>query len=214
MTSRRRRFGPQPIGSFWESVSPKLQRVVRLESSLEYYHWILLEADFEIEWFHEHPGWIQFGPGWSVPDMWVRYRSGHQEIREIKTSQCLEFDSDGLITNRQIVIQRQWCQANGIAYQIVTEIELLANQTKLENWRRILRHLCAGEANKELEVAIVESLSYQVTVSLIEIRKWFSGFDEGIVDRCVFRLLHEGVLTGDVDSRPLTKGSQFWKRSE
>jgi len=215
MPPARRRFGPQQIGSFWESVSPKLGRVVRLQSRLEYYNWILVEADAEIESFCERPRWIEVGPGWSVPEMWVQFRSGRQQLREIKRSTDLEFDRNGLIANRQIVIQQRWCQENGIGHIVLTEIDLLANPVKLENWRRILRYLCQGGGMDEnLKSAVLEFVTSKIDADLREIRHRFLRFDESAIDRCVFKLLQEGLFNSDLDARPLAQSSRFSKHDE
>lgn len=41
--------------NYWEVYSPKLKRVVRLYSSLEYDHWLLLEITPSIKTFCEQP---------------------------------------------------------------------------------------------------------------------------------------------------------------
>jgi hypothetical protein len=147
--------------------------------------------------------------------MWVQFRSGRQELRAIKNSRDLEFDRNGLITNRQIAIQQRWCQDNGIGHIVLTEFDLFANPVKLENWRRILRYLCQGGGVAEnLKYAVLEFVTSKIDADLREVRQGFLRFDESAVDRCVFKLLHEGLLNSDLDTRPLTQSSRFSKHDE
>ena len=94
------------------------------------------------------------------------FRSGRQQLREIKSSRDPEFDRNGLITNRQIAIQQRWCQENGVGHIVLTEIDLLV---KLENWRRILRYLCqGGGVGENLKSAVLEFVTSKIDADLRE----------------------------------------------
>ena len=85
--------------NLWIRYSPRLGRLVRLYSDLEHDHWILLEADGAVESFCEQPVRIRVVDGrrviQSVIDVWVRWRNGREEYREVKfTHDLTEVCSD------------------------------------------------------------------------------------------------------------------------
>jgi len=194
----RRRFG-----SYWESFGPKVNRRVALNSDLEYYHWLCLEGDPEIEAYCEQPILVSAMYAGkrhqSVLDFWIRYRSGTEEFLEVKYRSALA----DVRTIRQVSVQRDWCALNGYRHRIVTEECLESKVIWLRNWRQMLSYLVGSQPDEKLQSLIVESVSngpqsIRSLESLVE-APW-----RGALRTEIFRLIHRGgVSSPDLANRPL-----------
>jgi len=74
-----RRPGGRVVGTYYELWSPKTERRVRLDSGLEFHLFLMVEANWEISCFCEHPCIMDTDRSrqprrvGSIPDMWIRY---------------------------------------------------------------------------------------------------------------------------------------------
>jgi hypothetical protein len=135
ITDGSKRFG----NNRWHSFSPKLNRSIYLFSDLEYEHWLLVESEPQIVDFCEQPlevaTFINGKMKYSIIDMWVKYKNGKQEFREIKYSS--ELNKAKVI--EQIATQKVWCNENGYMHQVKTEKEIRENRLLLSNLKLILK---------------------------------------------------------------------------
>lgn len=135
--------GGRHRGNYWEGFSPKATRRVQFYSDLEYRHWWEVEFDPTIVHFLEQPGYVAaFIDGklrMSVPDMLVRYADGTQELREIKYRQ--DILAPYARCERQLTVQRTWCEARGFNHRVITDDELSQNPIRQQNRRQILAYL-------------------------------------------------------------------------
>lgn len=69
--------------------------------------------------------------------MWILFKDGSEEIREIKYSRDLE--SSKVID--QIRIQKAYCEANNLSFKTITENELRMSKNLLSNYKLIIKNL-------------------------------------------------------------------------
>ncbi|PKC50585.1 hypothetical protein RhiirA1_485909, partial [Rhizophagus irregularis] len=84
-----------------------------MASDLEYDHWLCVECNPNIINFCEQPFEIKQMINQkryaSIPDMWILYADGTEEIREVK----YERDRMNEKVQRQIKIQQTYCKEKG-----------------------------------------------------------------------------------------------------
>lgn len=209
-------FPPSPVwvrpqnnygSNRWVVFSPKLGRVVILYSNLERDHWVLLEADPRILKFCEQPLRISVrlasGPVQTVFDMWIKWRDGHEELREVKYKDQLE---TSLRAHRQLEAQATWTSLVSFPYSVVTEEVIRANPIFLANWKRILSYLGPrSRADLRRETDQVKSLLATfggLPISQLESR--LSHLDCMLVRTALYKLIHSGdVRALGLDTRKL-----------
>lgn len=122
----------------WSSYSIKLQRDVHLSSNLEYDNWLSVECDPYIINFCEQPFEIKQVIDEkicsSIPDMWILYADGTEEIREVK----YERDIREVRVQRQIKTQQTYCKDKGIVHRVITDKDIRSNQNLLSNYKTLV----------------------------------------------------------------------------
>lgn len=197
----------------WEVYSPKLKRNVTLYSNLEYDHWTLIESNPEIITFCEQPLKISIklpiGSVTTIFDMWLRWKSGLEEFREIKYENDLEDLQSNSRVSRQIQAQKKWCELNDKKYSIITERFIRSNLIHLSNLKLILRHLVKEnhQYQEKITERIIRMVSEQGTSSIGMIQECFTDIESLTVRSAVFELLYRGKLKGDIDAKPLDLNS-------
>lgn len=135
---RGRKYG----SDYWISYSSKLKRTVTLYSMLEYYYFLVLEMNPEIEYFCEQPCKIEYKIDKkvhsSIFDFWIYYADNHSEFHEVKYSKELCGDTpEALRSQNQIAHQKEWCMNNGCIYQVVTEKDIIISDFYIENLKSL-----------------------------------------------------------------------------
>ena len=123
---------------YWIAYSYKLKRQVEFHSMLEFYQFIRLEMDPTVEFFCEQPVRMEFEHEGkmqeSIPDFWVYFRNASSEFQEIKSSQDLKGDHmSAERAQKQIDIQKKWCEKYGIVHKVITEEDIFNNQYRMQN---------------------------------------------------------------------------------
>lgn len=196
--------------NLWQAYSPKLRRTVKLYSDLEYHHWILVEATPEIVTFCEQPVRMQSRVDGrdraSYVDMWVQWRDGTEQYRELKYAKDIAQLDFNQFLSRQLAIQAAWCKRHAIEHVVVTDEAVFANKLLLRNWRLILSVLAnAKEADlRNLQAAIRKIVGSHGATSLGEIRAVLIGPTETIFQAAVFDLIQRGLLKAPLESVELT----------
>jgi hypothetical protein len=131
--------------NFWDGYSYKLKRDVHFFSDLEYEHWLLVEADPNIIDFCEQPLEIKFVYEGklrsSIFDMWVKYNEGQEEFREVKYQSHLNQGHPKYEeTQKQITIQREWCEMKGYVHKVQTDDFIRSNPLFLDNCRMLVSY--------------------------------------------------------------------------
>jgi hypothetical protein len=199
------RVGPQTQygNNRWEVYSPKLKRNVTLYSNLEYDHWVLIEANPHIQTFCEQPLKIRIklplGDVTTIFDMWVRWKGGREEFREIKYKSDLNKTLANSRCIRQVEAQMRWCELQNKNYKVITDETIRANPTYLSNWKLILQHLAYVQDIdlKPYLHQIVLKLSLKGESTIVEIEKALPDIEPSLVRSSIFTLLHLGELSAD-----------------
>ena len=136
---RSKKYG----NNYVQFYSPKIDRVVTANSNLEYFNLITLEMDPFVEWYCEQPVEAHlFDPLGKeeicIPDVYVYYRDGKEEMQEVKYS--AEYEGEGPETSRAWAQRRReerWSRENGMEFVVRTENEIIVGKN-VQN----LRYLC------------------------------------------------------------------------
>jgi hypothetical protein len=209
-------FTPRPVwvqpqnnygSNRWVVFSPKLDRIVILYSDLERDHWVLVEADSTIVLFCEQPLRISVrlpsGTVQTVFDMWLKFRDGHEELREVKYKDQLE---DSPRAKRQLEAQATWTSLVSFRYSLVTEEVIRANPVFLANWKRILPYLGPrSRADLRRETDHIRSLLAKfVALPIGQIESKLSHLDCMLVRTALYKLIHAGQARAlGLDTRKL-----------
>lgn len=192
----------------WLAYSEKVKRTVYMFSDLEYEHWLLVEFDENIVDFCEQPLKMALettaGNYSSIIDMWIKYRDGMEEFREIKYTKDLEKEK----VKRQINIQKQWCDTNGKHYKIMTENEIKNNTIKLSNIKIILRILKNTDIEETRAKDILNNISSErITINNLS-EKTNVLYTEILAYICY--LISINKIHSDYNKKPLGKGTEVW----
>lgn len=196
--------------NLWQVYSPKLRRTVKLYSDLEYHHWILVEATPEIVTFCEQPVRMQSRVDGrdraSYVDMWVQWRDGNEQYRELKYAKDVAQLDCNPFLSRQLAIQAAWCKRHDIEHVVVTDEAVFANKLLLRNWRLILSVLTnAKDAHlRNVQAEIQKIVDSHGTISLGETRAVLIGPSETIFQAAAFDLIQRGSLKAPLGSLELT----------
>lgn len=186
--------------NYWEMLSPKLGRRVKLYRDIEYDHWALVEADPEIVWFCERPMRIHLCvDGYDVESMFhmvVRDRNGHVEYRKLVYASDLT-GVPGQRSRHVREAERAWCESHGSGYAIITEQEVRRNPIYVANWKTILHYLAKARTEESvlLENRILRIIADAGGVcALHKIEQLLVPDEPTAVRTAVFRLLYERRL--------------------
>ncbi|MCY8034296.1 TnsA endonuclease N-terminal domain-containing protein [Bacillus sonorensis] len=206
--NRSTRYG----NNYWEVYSPKLKRTVRLYSSLEYDHWLLLEVNPSIKSFCEQPLKINYTLEHkihsSIFDAWILYTDLTEEFREIKYL----FDLSKPKTQKQINIQRKWCLENGYKYSVQTDDIIRKNSILLENAKKIIPFLSNSLEKHPLNHKILRYVNCSSNPTGTSLKNITDILQENInsVFGCVINLVFQGKLKIDIESQRVTIHSKVW----
>lgn len=155
--------------------SRKLGRNVCAYSNLEYENLLCLEMNPEVEFYCEQPAEVSVmidGEAHKTTfDVYVYYRNGNEEMQEVKYYDELHSDSEkGLRDQKQIKVQKIWCESNQINHLIKTDREIEKGEFTIRNiaWLAAkARRICA--TNKEVVKFICNYLAKHdfVTIGML-----------------------------------------------
>lgn len=184
----------------WKTKSLKIDREVFLYSDLEYDNWLTVECNPSVIKFCEQPFLIKLPYNntirTSIPDMWILYDNGDEEIVEVKYS-------NDLIKNKvkeQIEIQQLWATKKGIRHKIVTEREVRVNRLLLSNYKSILSIL------KNVEIKELVELDNYLDIIKAKERLLISEFsdlfnvEQTVVLKNIAFLLYRGQINANLDT--------------
>lgn len=194
--------------NLWQAYSPKLRRNVKLYSDLEYHHWILVEATSEIVTFCEQPvrmlSRVDGRDRASYIDMWVKFRDGTEQYRELKYAKDIAQLEDRPLLRRQLSVQEAWCRRNGAEHVVVTDEVVHANKLLLRNWRLILSILANAKDidRRKFRQTILDVVDAKGRISIDELRRTIIG-TEAILLATIFELIQMGSIQAPLDTTEL-----------
>lgn len=192
----------------WIVYSQKIQREVYLFSDLEYANWLLIENDSLVKYFCEQPILIksQDDDGKiikTIPDMYILYQNGVEEIREIKYEKDLETDR----ALRQSSEQKKWCMQNNMKHQIVTEITLLQNYVLLSNLKLLSK--LDEIYNEEFSLEVKKYVS-NIPKTLSQISREMNLEFDNVAEKLFF-CIKEKQFNANIESLFLGPLTEVWK---
>ena len=132
--------------NYFAVYSKKMHRICHFYSNLEYFNFLSLEIDPNVERFCEQPTKVPVNIGNELKhvifDMWVKYKDGHLELQEVKYSTELQGDSpEALRSQEQIRREEQWCKDNDFNFVVRTEKDIIKGRFFLNNANTIAARL-------------------------------------------------------------------------
>ncbi len=198
--------------NYREVYSPKLDRIVILNSELEYDNWVLVEANPDIEAYCEKPIRIKYTVNGfkheTNLDMWVKRKNG--SVGFIKLSETAEASSR--IRNQQD-IQRDWCKAYGFEYSAVTAQDIRNNPVYLENLKKIVGIVSSYKDIIDTDLkAILKLLEEKKRISILELVEKLEPIPYTRIRSAVYWLIYNGDIKSDIKVIPLSDKTNLWQK--
>ncbi|HET7174748.1 MAG TPA: hypothetical protein VFK21_01960 [Gammaproteobacteria bacterium] len=187
--------------SVYSGWSPKMGRHVHFDNRLELHHWLLVEGDSEVEQLCEQYPVVQLVDECYVFDMWIRWRDGQEECRNVVPSWKFA-DARGFIPEPPgWSMLRAWGQRQGYRCRYVTEQELALHTVRIHNWLRMLPFVKRAIESPSvwLEEAVLYHLRGLPDTTLHQLIRSLPSADGTSVTAAVAKLLHQGKLAADLD---------------
>ncbi len=195
----------------WFVFSPRLNREVCLNSDLEFDHYVLIEMNHKVADFCEYPFRIH-GEVDTIPDMWIKWNDGVSELREIKYSNDLDFNSADYKPHigAQINSQKKWCSENNQLHSVYTELEIRANLYYLKNMKQLFHYLTVPSPEyRENCNKVLDRLNCK-TMSFSDIYRERRDISETEITEAVARLVANGIVTGNFDECLIGSNTRVW----
>ncbi len=201
--------------NYWEVYSPKLERIVKQFSDLEYDNWVLIETDSSIETFCEQPVIItDFYDGKqvkSIIDLWVKYKDGNECFMEVKYLKDLDpFNPRAARSIRQTYIQKKWCFERNLSYIIRTEIDIRRNKIHLENMKTIIPYARGIGSEIETDRLRIFKLINSSKMSLASLEAHLPTIPKQRIRTVVFQLIYLAKIQSNMDKVPISNVTEVW----
>ena len=175
-------------------------RQLNFSTRLEYLHWLLLEGTPEVAQFCEYYPEVKRESWNFVFDMWVRWKDGHEECREVVPS----WGYDGRVTSAPLPGARNhlvsWSREHGYTCDLVTERRLAPYAKRIQNCRRMLPFVRHAMEHPDPELESVILLRLMVAdLSLRELIRCYPAEQGTAVTALTAKLLHVGKISADLD---------------
>lgn len=188
---------------FWQQRLLKHPRRSEFHSRAEYLHAGLLEGDNDVISFVPQPFVLQVGRRRYTPDCFVVSRRGRRVV-EIKPRGQLDATLRGPLS--------QYFEAQGMAFEVIANETIFERRQEAENWLEIVRRLVPVQ---DFDTAAVETSLWR-GFERATLRTVGDVIDSG--DRettysqeiALYRLLHKGILTADLNRKPLDYDMELW----
>ena len=202
-----------PRGSHYGSnyfivYSQKIKRNVKLYSNLEYYNFLTLEVDPNVEHFCEQPLEIavllENKIRKSIFDMHVVYKDGREEFQEVKYQSELTGEDDASRRSQeQIRRQQHWCEENNVNFVVRTEKDIIKGKFHMQNLNviaaRLRRYIPTESAY--YNVLIKKTLKKNCLTIQDMIEHKLLPIQHELDHICY--LYSEGIIQMDVENQPL-----------
>lgn len=181
--------------------SAKMRRPMLFDNRLEFHHWLLLEGTPQVEQLCEQYPDAEVEGEPHVFDMWIRWRDGSEECRDVVLSRnfdtCRGYTRDppgwsGLVA---------WGKEHGYRCRYITERELALYTVRILNWQRMLPFVKRAQEspNDFLEKRVLWQVDGAHDISMGRLTHALSTVDPTDVTAMVAKLLHEGQLSANLD---------------
>ena len=194
-------------GNLWVRYSPKLRREVRFTRDLDYWHWLLIEADTAIATFCEEPVPINRADAKMavLADVWLMRTDGSVEFRTVARSYKQ-------VASRARVLEETF--RDGFAHYVLSKDQVLSEPFLLDNSLRMVGFLSpsGAEISEDLLASIEEAFRNIGTQRLGDaVDRLASRHHEQQILIALFALIHQGILKANLRERLTEKTTLTWE---
>lgn len=212
--NRGHRYG----SNYWEVISLKLKRRVKLFSDLEHDHWVLIESNPNIKTFCEQPFFIKIyfeGTIYeSIPDMWIKQNDGTEFLVEIKYTDELDFNNPkNSQAIKKVKAYKQWCKQNNFKYLLRTEYTIRKNPIYLQNMKTILYSLKSYSQPTTTEIEKILDLIADRKMKIVEIEDLLVLANDKIRGM-LYWLYYRGFIDANFEKQLINNQTEVWTRHE
>ncbi|MFC5603349.1 TnsA endonuclease N-terminal domain-containing protein [Sporosarcina koreensis] len=198
----------------WKSYSIKIHREVFLFSDLEYDNWLLTECNPNVISFCEQPFEIKLPfksrIRSSIPDMWVLYDNGDEEIVEVKY--LIDLNKPRVI--EQIGIQKEWCKANKIRHKVLTDCQIRESAILLSNYKFIIKMLKhKNEFDFDIYAELIRQIQVHSHIGVSELSEQLK-LDGRVTLEHIAYLLFRGEICADLSDKHFGPKTEVWCKDE
>jgi hypothetical protein len=180
--------------------SPKLRRSMNFSTRLEYLHWLLLEGTPQVVHFCEYYPEVQM-ESWSfVFDMWLRWKDGHEECRELVHGEGYRGVKQFGPASSGLSMLDHWSREHGYTFSRITEQGLAPHMHRIQNCQRMLPFVRFAQEQPDNELEAVVLLKLLLSdLPLRELIRTQPARQGIAVTATVAKLLHSGKINADLD---------------
>jgi len=190
--------------------SIKLQRLITLESRLEYYNWLLIEIDPDITWACEQFPRLEKQNGeYYTMDAWIKDKNGEEAIIEVKESKHL-IEYNGVTLPKRLTKFYGLIEKQGVSLKVITEKSLRHQSTLIQNWIEIYPFLITLSKKTLLIKRILSLCSSIYDKSLEEfIFELQHDYSNQEIISHIFLLAYEGKVQTDIHNALLSNKTKI-----
>lgn len=191
------RLGLRKSTDYYEQVCIKHPYASSFHCRAELYHAMLLEADSNVASYVPQPFSFRIGKRRYTPDCYLV--EGHRRIiRELKPRGDFEPEWRKHFED--------YLRLNRIEFAVVSNEEALDQEILAENWLTIVRVLARGKDvnTEQRELALIREEMPAEGIEFGYFIKSRTPAENEINELSIFRLLHRGLLKGDLARYPLS----------
>lgn len=186
----------------YQQIFVKYSQCGTFHSYAELLHAALLEADATVEMFVPQPFRVSIGSSNYIPDCYF-VKNGVRVIREIRSKALFPEEWRAPLT--------EFWKERGMTFEIISNAEIYARETEALNWLQIVQTLVSA-TTQDTEL-IEDDVSFQIaragTLTLDEILSDGDDFTCFGKLLAVYRLLHRGRLTANLDNEAINYNTEF-----
>jgi hypothetical protein len=209
---RSSRYG----NNYWEAISVKMNRTVRMFSDLEYEHWLLIEGDPDVSIFCEQPKKIKVPLDGdiveSILDMWCQRKDGTELFIEIKYAAELDPEHRNFSPRslRQTRAQQKWCDENGFKYEIRTDKIIRRNPVYLDNLKMILPYVRQRAVPVETDWHKILTSIKNTPITILHVEQRFPEIPKQRIREAICRMIYAGTILSNIDKAPFNSNTEVW----
>lgn len=194
--------------NYFSVYSKKLKRIANFFSNIEYYNFLSLEMNPDVENFCEQPREIEIYVDGetkkAVLDMWVLYKDGTEEFQEVKyESELTGSDQKSLRSQEQIKREMLWCKEHNYNFVVRTDTDICKGKYTVSN-------LNVMAARVRRYTPMDDFYDLYIQKQLINYEKLSIGdmihnnmLPKGNELNQICYMYYKGIITFDISNRPL-----------
>ena len=200
-------IGPSPTKSIFKFASPKMGRMFKLESSLEYFACFHLEYSSDVKAYISQPGPIEYlldgKPENFFPDFWVDSAKNSTYLLEVKHSSKISNPK----FRHKFQLRRNAPALNGLQIILITERQICQNP--LLNNLKLMHHYAGISSITPLHDWILYFVEKNGQIKIQDLIDESNYIEADIISASV-NLIANGNLKADIHVTELGNTSLVW----